>query len=202
VTSQTVSPRRLATTSSCAARFGHAFEMQAATLKAFHRFVTKQGHPGPLTGDLAIAFVLACEVDTQRAGTTARGASTFRGVPHGLSIRLPGCSTPRRYLGPEQHRQRGFSTTPSWRDSWPRARCDGRNLMRGRTLYTLFASSPAPVCAPGRRCASIRTDVTSPAASLRSARPSFAKTASSPSIPQHVRNSRPMLRSATAPSLG
>jgi integrase len=41
---------------------GHTFEVQAATLEAFHRFVAKQKHPGPLTGDLAVAFVLTCDV--------------------------------------------------------------------------------------------------------------------------------------------
>jgi integrase len=41
---------------------GHVFQVQAATLKAFHRFILQSQHPGPLTTDLAVAFVLTCKV--------------------------------------------------------------------------------------------------------------------------------------------
>jgi len=41
---------------------GHTFDVQAATLMAFHRFVARQDHPGPLTGELALSFVLGCDV--------------------------------------------------------------------------------------------------------------------------------------------
>jgi integrase len=42
--------------------FGHAYESQASTLRAFARFVTEHGDRGPLTQQLALAFVLACDV--------------------------------------------------------------------------------------------------------------------------------------------
>jgi integrase len=41
---------------------GFVFQVQAATLSSFERFVRQGGHPGPLTNELAVAFVLACRV--------------------------------------------------------------------------------------------------------------------------------------------
>ena len=41
---------------------GHSFATQTATLGAFARFVNQCAHPGPLTRDIAMAFVLACDV--------------------------------------------------------------------------------------------------------------------------------------------
>lgn len=42
--------------------FGRACESQASTLRAFARFVTEHGDRGPLTQELALAFVLSCDV--------------------------------------------------------------------------------------------------------------------------------------------
>jgi integrase len=41
---------------------GYAFQSQAATLQAFGRFVESGEHPGPLTQELALDFVLSCDV--------------------------------------------------------------------------------------------------------------------------------------------
>jgi integrase len=41
---------------------GHVFHVQTATLRSFEKFVWQCGHEGPLTNELAIAFVLACDV--------------------------------------------------------------------------------------------------------------------------------------------
>ncbi|MEQ1571588.1 MAG: tyrosine-type recombinase/integrase, partial [Myxococcota bacterium] len=41
---------------------GHAFDLQASTLRAFGQFVSERAHPGPITGELAAAFVLGCDV--------------------------------------------------------------------------------------------------------------------------------------------
>lgn len=41
---------------------GHVFQVQEATLRAFEKFVRERGHNGPLTNELAVAFVLACDV--------------------------------------------------------------------------------------------------------------------------------------------
>jgi integrase len=41
---------------------GHAYESQASTLRSFARFVTQQDDLGPLTQELALAFVQSCDV--------------------------------------------------------------------------------------------------------------------------------------------
>jgi integrase len=41
---------------------GYVFRVQAATLLSFEKFVRERGHHGPLTNELAVAFVLACDV--------------------------------------------------------------------------------------------------------------------------------------------
>jgi integrase len=41
---------------------GSAFESQAATLRAFRRFVERDRYAGPLTQKLVLAFVLSCDV--------------------------------------------------------------------------------------------------------------------------------------------
>jgi integrase len=41
---------------------GHAFDVQAATLRAFGRFVEQRAERGPLTQQLVLTFVLACPV--------------------------------------------------------------------------------------------------------------------------------------------
>ena len=41
---------------------GHSFATQAATLRAFARFVHQCAYPRPLTRDIAMGFVLACDV--------------------------------------------------------------------------------------------------------------------------------------------
>ncbi len=41
---------------------GYVFDVQAATLRAFVKFVMLRHDPGPLTSELALAFVLACNV--------------------------------------------------------------------------------------------------------------------------------------------
>lgn len=57
---------------------GHVFQVQEATLRAFEKFVRDMGHDGPLTNELAVAFVLACDVTptirAQRHGVLRRFA--------------------------------------------------------------------------------------------------------------------------------
>jgi len=138
---------------------GHAFEMQAATLKAFHRFFTKQGHPGPLTGDLAIAFVLACEVTPN---VRARRHAVLRRFAEYLTVFDPTTGV----LDP-QALPRSRATPPARiLDDAELARLlaaaldvTGRNLMRGRTLYTLLGLLASTGLRSGEALRLDRTDV-------------------------------------------
>ena len=60
---------------------GYVFQTQAATLRAFCHFIEDGNHLGPLTGDLALAFVLSCDVTTNvcawRYGVLRRFAEYF-----------------------------------------------------------------------------------------------------------------------------
>ena len=117
---------------------GHAFKVQAATLKAFHRFVTKNDDTGPLTGNLALAFVLACDVTPN---IRARRHAVLRRFAEYLTIFEPATEV----LDPQAlPRSR---TTPPARilDDAELARLLAAALevtasdsMRGRTLYTLL----------------------------------------------------------------
>jgi hypothetical protein len=85
---------------------GHVFQVQEATLRAFEKFVRERGHDGPLTNELAIAFVLECDV-----------TPTIRARRHGVLRRFAEYlfvfdARPRRSIRVRsrehgQHRQRG-----------------------------------------------------------------------------------------------
>jgi hypothetical protein len=61
---------------------GHAFDVQAATLRAFGRFVEQRAELGPLTQQLVLTFVLACPVTprvrTKRYGVLRTSQTTLR----------------------------------------------------------------------------------------------------------------------------
>jgi integrase len=138
---------------------GHAFEVQAATLEAFHRFVARQDDSGPLTGDLALAFVLACDVTPN---VRARRHAVLRRFAEYLTIFEPTTEV----LDPQAlPRSR---TTPPARilDDAELARllaaalevtaCDS---MRGRTLYTLVGLLASTGLRSGEALRLDRTDV-------------------------------------------
>lgn len=78
---------------------GYAFRSQAATLRAFGRFIKAGNHSGPLTQELALDFVLSCDVTPNvrawRYGVLRRFAeylSVFDTWTHVLDPRaLPRC---------------------------------------------------------------------------------------------------------------
>src|SRR4029079_7369961 len=117
---------------------GHVFEVQAATLKAFHRFVAKQGHPGPLPGNLAVAFWLTCDVTPN---IRARRHAILRRFAEYLTIFEPTTEA----LDPQAlPRSRATPTARTLNDcelarllaaALRMTACDS---MRGRTLYTLL----------------------------------------------------------------
>jgi integrase len=138
---------------------GYVFEVQAATLEAFRRFVAKQDHPGPLTGDLALAFVLTCDVTP---GIRARRHSVLRRFAEYLSIFEPTTEV----LDP-QALPRSRATPPARiLDDAELARllaaalqmttCDS---MRGRTLYTLLGLLASTGLRSGEALRLDRTDV-------------------------------------------
>ena len=63
--------------------FGYAYESQASTLRAFVRFVTEHGDRGPLTQELALAFVLSCDVSPN---VRARRYGVLRNFADYLSV--------------------------------------------------------------------------------------------------------------------
>jgi len=91
---------------------GYVFQVQAATLQAFEKFVRRCGHDGPLTNELAVTFVLACDVTptirARRYGVLRRFAeylSVFDGRTEALDPRaLPRSRAipPARILSDEE----------------------------------------------------------------------------------------------------
>lgn len=117
---------------------GHAFKVQAATLEAFHRFVARQHHPGPLRGDLCLAFVLASDVTPS---VRARRHAVLRRFAEYLAIFEPATEVLDAQALPRSR------ATPPARilDDAELARLlaaalevTASNSMRGRTLYTLL----------------------------------------------------------------
>lgn len=117
---------------------GYVFQTQAATLRAFCQFIENSNHLGPLTVDLALAFILSCDVTptvrARRYGILGRFAdylSVFdahtqhfdpRALPRYRSI------TPVRILDDGELTRLLVSAQ----------QISPRYPMRGRTLYTLL----------------------------------------------------------------
>lgn len=138
---------------------GHAFEMQAATLQSFHRFVAKQDHPGPLTADLALAFVLTCEVTPN---VRARRHAVLRRFAEYLTI----FETSTEVLDPEALPRSRVTPPARILDDAELARLLAAALelgkwdaQRGRTLYTLIGLLASTGLRSGEALRLDRTDV-------------------------------------------
>lgn len=117
---------------------GYTFQNQAATLRAFGRFVEAEKHSGPLTQDLALAFVLACNVTPNvrawRHGVVRRFAeylSIFDPLTHILDPR----ALPRRRAIPPA---RIPNDNELARLLMAARELSPRFPLRGQTLYTLL----------------------------------------------------------------
>jgi integrase len=117
---------------------GYVFEVQAATLSAFLDFVERQDHPGPLTGELGLAFVLACDVTPN---IRAKRYAVLRRFAEYLAIFAPQTAVLDPHALPRSR------TTPPTRilDDAELARLlaaargeTASASLRGRTLYTLL----------------------------------------------------------------
>jgi integrase len=138
---------------------GHAFNVQAATLQAFHRFIAKQDHPGPLTEDLALAFVLTCKVTPN---VRARRHAVLRRFAEYLTI----FETSTEVLDPEALPRSRVTPPARILNDAELARLLAAALelaegdaMRGRTLYTLIGLLASTGLRSGEALRLDRTDV-------------------------------------------
>jgi integrase len=117
---------------------GYVFKVQAATLTAFRDFVVRQDHPGPLTGELALGFVLACDVTPN---IRAKRYAVLRRFAEYLAIFAPQTAVLDPHALP---RSRAIPPTRLLDDAelarlLAAARGDtASGALRGRTLYTLL----------------------------------------------------------------
>ena len=138
---------------------GYAFDAQAATLEAFHRFVARQDHSGPLTGELALAFVLACDVTPN---VRARCHAVLRRFAEYLAI----FETSTEVLDPQALPRSRAIPPARILDDTELARLLAAALdvaasdpMRGRTLYTLLGLLASTGLRSGEALRLDRTDV-------------------------------------------
>lgn len=117
---------------------GHVFRVQATTLTEFQRFVAESERPGPLTTDLAVAFVLTCEVTPN---VRARRYAVLRRFAEYLVIFEPQTEA----LDPHALPRLRATTPARILDDMELARLlvaaravVARDALRGRTLYTLL----------------------------------------------------------------
>jgi len=138
---------------------GYTFRVQAATLKAFSRFVEQGGHSGPLTQELALAYVLSCDV-----------TSNVRARRHGVLLRfaeyLSVFDARTEILDPQAlPRSRAIAPVRLLDDSELTrllvAARDGsaHHPLRGRTLYTLLGLLASTGLRSGEALRLDRTDV-------------------------------------------
>ncbi len=116
---------------------GYMFQVQAATLRAFCHFVADGNHSGPLTADLALAFVLSCDVTptvrARRYGVLRRFAE-YLSVFDGHAQRFHPQALPHsRAVAPARILDDGELA----RLLMAAQQISPRFPMRGRTLYTL-----------------------------------------------------------------
>ena len=117
---------------------GYAFNTQAATLRTFQDFVKQCHHPGPLTRQLAMEYVLSCNVTPN---VRARRHGVLRHFAEYLAVfdarteildphALPRC----RAIAPARILDDGelARLLAAVRELWP------RRPLRGKTLYTLL----------------------------------------------------------------
>lgn len=138
---------------------GHVFEVQAATLKAFHRFVARQDHPGPLTGDLALAFVLTCDVTPnvrQRRHAVLRCFAEYLTIFEPTTEVLDPQALPRSRAIPPA---RILDDAELARLLAAALEITAGDSMRGRTLYTLLGLLASTGLRSGEALRLDRTDV-------------------------------------------
>jgi integrase len=138
---------------------GYAFNSQAATLRAFQDFVKRCRHPGPLTRELAMEYVLSCNVTPN---VRARRHGVLRHFAEYLAVfdarteildphALPRCRAivPARILDDRELAR----LLAAARNLWP------HRPMRGETLYTLLGLLASTGMRSGEALRLDRTDV-------------------------------------------
>jgi integrase len=138
---------------------GYVFQSQAATLRAFCHFVEGGNHPGPLTGHLALTFVLSCPVTppvrARRYGVLRRFAEYFS-VFDIRTQRFDARVLPRsRAIAPPRILDAGelAQLLGAARELSP------RYPMRGRTLHTMIGLLASTGLRSGEALRLDRTDV-------------------------------------------
>lgn len=154
---------------------GYVFQTQAATLRAFCHFIEDGNHLGPLTGELALAFVLSCEVTptvrARRYGVLGRFAE-YLSVFDAHTQRFDPRAFPRsRAIAPARILDE---------DELARLLVAARQItprfpMRGRTLYTLLGLLASTGLRSGEALRLDRADVDIESGVLQIRRTKFRK---------------------------
>jgi hypothetical protein len=76
---------------------GYSFKTQAATLRAFGRFVKRRAEAGPLTQQQVLTFVLACQVTPNVRARRYAVLKNFAETTFRSSIPVPKLWIPRRF---------------------------------------------------------------------------------------------------------
>lgn len=154
---------------------GYAFRTQAATLQAFCRFAERSARDGPLTQELALAFVLSCDVTSniraRRYGVLLRFAEYVALFDGRTEIFDPAALPRSRVTPPARILDDGELGRLML------AARDGSPLqpMRGRTLYTLLGLLASTGLRSGEALRLDRVDVDLASGLLQVRRSKFRK---------------------------
>jgi integrase len=117
---------------------GSAFESQAATLRAFRRFLERDAYAGPLTQKLVLAFVLSCDVTpnvrARRYGVLKNFADYLSVFDPRTEVLDPRALPRSRAIPPVRildHSELGRLLRAA-------LECSANHPMRGHTLYALI----------------------------------------------------------------